>query len=54
MAYMLQHGFFGVALHTRVYRRKYLKTVGIDIVMFTVLLVVFIAPSIQRVCLPGY
>ena len=51
--HMLVDGLLGIALHTAVDGGEHLQAVGIDIIVGAVLLVVLVAPSVERVAVPG-
>jgi len=46
------HRFFGIFLHARVDGGVYFQSVGVNVVIRTVFLVILLAPSVQWVCFP--
>ena len=51
--HMLPHRLLSIFLHTGVERSVYLQTIRIDVIVLTVLLLVLVTPSEQRISLPS-
>ena len=49
---MAEHRFLGILLHAAVDGGEYLQAIGVDAVVFAVLLLVLVAPAVERVALP--